>query len=177
MEPAEVKSISRQSTAVSRAKSFGAAALALGPRFPRAAAVPPWTESSGISRREILSVTLLSSTESGLTRCANSARRSAALARATGDLSARTFAITSSRFALSTGSVEACITLAITDSSATTGSIEADTYILAFKVPHFPSWRRPCSVDRCCCITRWKIRVNCSCWQNTCNRFGTRRPE
>lgn len=120
MEAAEVKSPSMQSTSVSRAKSFGTAALALRPRFPSAAAVQARTESSGISRSDTISVMVLSSTEIGLTRCVKSARLSAASARPMGDCSARTFAIASSSLALSTRSVDPCTTLTIRNNSTKT---------------------------------------------------------
>lgn len=79
MDAAEVKSPCMQSASGSRAKSFGTATLALRPRCPNAAATQPRTASSGMSRREVMSEMVASSTDDGATPFVNSARCCAAL--------------------------------------------------------------------------------------------------
>lgn len=95
MDAAEDSSKEVQSTSAKIASSFGAANLALRPKCPKHAATHARTESSWVSRRDAISVTVASSTFLLFFPLVISARCSAASVRAFTDAPPRTWAIVS----------------------------------------------------------------------------------
>jgi len=92
---AEVIAPLMQSAFGSISCNLGIAALALGPRFPRAVATQYRTESSGESSRDVISLTSASVTSLLLIVCVRLARCSAASVLPSTVLPERTFAMVS----------------------------------------------------------------------------------